>query len=453
VLVPTWVLPPGERGYGLLEMRSGLGFAHTLQSLNLRLAEALEPVPSAYVLDASRWVQAAGSQGFVPKLWYLGKIPFGLEVFKAAAREIQAALAALTGAARKLLVLDLDDTLWGGIVGDVGWENLTLGGHDPQGEALVDFQRAVKSLTHRGVLLGIASKNTESVALDAMRSHPEMVLRPEDFAGWRINWSDKAQNIADLTAELNLGLQSVVYIDDNPVERDRIRAALPEVLVPDWPGDKTRYREALNALTCFDTASVSQEDRERTRLYATERERTALRLSAGSMEEWLGSLDLRVEIAPLDEASLPRAAQLLNKTNQMNLSTRRLSDRELIDWSRQPGHGFWTIRVADRFGDSGLTGLLGVQEEAGQLRIVDYVLSCRVMGRKVEETMVALAVQRARDRGLARVVAEYLPTAKNAPCLEFWRRSGFETEAGCFSWNVSRDYPVPRVVRVEGSLG
>jgi FkbH-like protein len=452
-LIPTWVLPTVQRGYGVLDMRTGLGLANTLQRLNLRLAEALDRSSNLYLLDARRWVESAGRQAFVPKLWYMGKIPFGLEVFKGAVRDVQAALLALSGGARKLLLLDLDDTLWGGIVGDLGWESVALGGHDPEGEAFVDFQQALKALTNRGILLGVVSKNTEAVALEAIASHPEMVLRQTDFAGWRINWGDKAQNIVDLAAELNLGLQSVVFIDDNPVERDRIRVTLPEVLVPDWPSDKTLYKQTLLSLTCFDVPSLNQEDRERAQMYATERERTATRLGTESLDDWLTSLELRVRVEPLDETRLPRAAQLLNKTNQMNLSTRRLSESELSEWARQPGNAFWTIRVADRFGDAGLTGLLGLSVEGNALRIVDYVLSCRVMGRKVEEAMAAVAVRFGRRQGVTEVVADYQPTAKNSPCLEFWRRSGFDSNGSDrFCWNASKEYPVPGVLTLEGEL-
>ena len=169
-----------------------------------------------------------------------------------AAADIRAAFVGLRGAAKKLLVLDLDDTLWGGIVGDAGWENLRLGGHDPQGESFADFQRAIKNLKRRGVVLALVSKNEESVALEAIRNHPEMVLKEDDFVGWRINWTDKARNIAELATELNLGLQSVVFIDDNPVERARVREALPEVFVPEWPEDKLLYASAFGQLRCFD---------------------------------------------------------------------------------------------------------------------------------------------------------------------------------------------------------
>ena len=203
--------------------------------INLRLLESLAGAPAIHPLWAEKWIQLAGPTAFNHRLWYLGKIPFSNEVFKVAARDLKAALRGLNGQAKKVVILDLDDTLWGGIVGDAGWEGLILGGHDPAGEALVDFQRELKALTRRGILLAIVSKNEESIAMEAIAKHPEMVLKLSDFAGWRINWKDKAENIIDLMAELNLGLDSAVFIDDNPVESARVREALPKVCVPEWP--------------------------------------------------------------------------------------------------------------------------------------------------------------------------------------------------------------------------
>jgi len=369
-------------------------------------------------------------------------------VLAEAARDIKAAVRGLTGQARKLVVVDLDDTLWGGIVGDAGWENLRLGGHDAVGEAFVDFQKALKQLTRRGVVLGIASKNTESVALEAMRNHPAMVLRPDDFVGWRINWGDKARNIADLAAELNLGLQSVVFLDDNPVERARVREALPEVFVPDWPEDELLYPSALLALRCFDAPAVSREDAERTRLYASDREREALKRDVGSLDEWLAGLDIRVRVEPLGPANVARVTQLFNKTNQMNLTTRRLTEHELAEWAGEPGRALWAVTVADRFGEAGLTGILGLQASGGRCHVVDFILSCRVMGRRIEETMAHLAVAWARERGLGVVEAAYVATAKNRPCHDFWKGSGFAADADAtrFTWGAERPYPLPACV-------
>jgi FkbH-like protein len=447
VFVPTWIAPPWQRGLGAIDARD-VGPARALLAINARLHERLAVAPNVHVLDAQRW-QAASGAAFAPRAWYLGKVAFHDAVFAEAAREIKAGLRALTGQARKLLVLDLDDTLWGGIVGDAGWENLRLGGHDGEGEALVDFQRAAKALKQRGIALAIVSKNEESVALEAIRRHPEMVLREEDFVAWRINWQDKARNIAEIAAELNLGLQSVVFIDDNPVERARVREALPEVLVPEWPVDKALYPSALQALRCFDVASFTREDAERTQLYAEEKRRDALLAQVGSLEAWLEGLQMRVRAEPLGPSNIVRAAQLLNKTNQLNLSTRRLTEAEFLDWSRRDGHRVWALTVSDRFGDAGLTGLLGVATDGTVARIVDFVLSCRVMGRKVEETMLALAVAHARERGLKSVEALYLPTAKNKPTLSLLERSGFHRDGERFFWDTDGDFASPSVVTLD----
>jgi len=449
VFVPTWTLPSWERGLGMLDTRQG-GATLALTAMNLRLMERLSETPNVYVLNASRWFEAVGPAANNPKAWYLGKMAVAQPALAEAARDIRAALGALSGGPRKLLIVDLDDTLWGGIVGDIGWEALRLGGLDGIGEAFVDFQKAVKELTRRGTVLGIVSKNEESVALEAIRNHPSMVLREADFVGWRINWTDKARNILDLANSLNLGLQSVVFIDDNPVERARVREALPEVYVPEWPAEPFLYPSALRSLRCFDPASLSREDLERTRMYGEERQRTALRESVGSLEEWLQTLDIQVKVEPLSAATSVRASQLLNKTNQLNLTTRRLTESELMSWAEHRDHDFWVVSVADRFGDAGLTGLLGLEYDGAVAKVVDFVLSCRVMGRKVEETLVHVAVAAARARAATHVRAHYLPTAKNKPCLTFWQGSGFHNEGdSVFTWETAKPYPLSSAIRLD----
>ncbi|MBK8020921.1 MAG: HAD-IIIC family phosphatase [Chloroflexi bacterium] len=447
--VPTWVMPPYMAG--LLDWREGTGAANALAHMNLRLAERLAGHSKLYLLNAQRWVDAVGQRAHSPKLWYMAKIAFGNDVFLSAVESIKAGLRGLSGRAKKLLILDLDDTLWGGIVGDVGWENLQLGGHDAVGEALVDFQVALQGLKRRGVVLGVVSKNDERVALEAIEKHPEMKLRRQDLAHWKINWNDKAQNIAELVHELNLGLESAVFIDDNPVERARVREALPDVLVPEWPQDKMLYKSALLSLTCFDAPAISAEDAARTEMYVAERERKDTQMQVGSVEEWLETLDITVTATPLTPENATRTAQLLNKTNQMNLSTRRLSEAELWRWLEAPGRALWTFHVTDRFGDSGLTGIASGEVDGSTLHVVDYLLSCRVMGRKVEETMLALLVAHAREQGCETVVATYVPTAKNRPCLEFFQRSDFHGDAAGehFTWSTHDDYPVPAQLRLE----
>jgi len=453
LFVPTWTVPAAHCGHGVLDLMPGIGVSRVLMQCNLRLLENLDGAMNVIPLQAATWIEAAGERCVNPRLWYMAKIPFGNEVFRAAARDIKAALQGVEGKSRKLIILDLDDTLWGGIVGELGWEGITLGGHDPEGEALVDFQRGLQALARSGVILAVVSKNEEAVALEAMAKHPEMVLRPEDFAAWRINWGDKAQNIIDLTKELNLGMNSAVFIDDSAVERSRIREALPEVVVPEWPSDKRLYPRALASLDCFDRLAITDEDRQRPEMYTSERRRSELRCQAGSLDEWLHTLEMKAEVEPLSKGNLARSTQLLNKTNQMNLSTRRLTERELMSWASEEGHQLWTLRVSDKFGNYGLTGLVSVERDGSRSRIVDFVLSCRVMGRGIEETMLHLVVEWARSKGLSEVLAGYRSTPKNKPCYDFLARSGMQTmNDRDFAWNAAREYMAQshiRLVRVD----
>jgi len=445
----AWWTPFLQRGRGMLDLRPGVGVGDVLLRMNLRLADRLGEADNAFLLDTRKWVETAGSATFQAKLWYMGKIPFGQQVFAEAVRDLKAGLDGLDGRGRKLIVVDLDDTLWGGIVGEVGWEQLKLGGHDHAGEAFADFQRALESLNRRGILLAIASKNEERVALEAIAQHPEMVLGPDDFASWRIDWEDKAQNIADMVAELNLGLQSVVFIDDNPAERARVREALPEVFVPEWPADPALYPSALLGLRCFDAPRVSDEDRQRSRIYAAERQRRETQRRVPSLQEWLDSLELKVRVEELSAANLPRAAQLLNRTNQMNLATRRLAEGELREWAEGAERQVWVFHASDRFGNSGLIGLTSLECLGKEVQVVDFVLSCRVMGRQIEETMIYYSSQRAEEAGAKRLVAELLPTAKNGPCRDFFARIFAERDrVNRFVRELGEDLPLPSHVEL-----
>lgn len=448
IFLPAWVLPDGDRGLGPMNLAHNLGPGNLLLQMNLRLAAQLAADRRVILLDANQWLLTGGAGS--PKLWYLSKTPFANAVFQAAAGDILAALEGLHGRSKKVLILDLDNTLWGGILGDEGWEQLRLGGHDAKGEAFVDFQRHLQRLSRRGVLLALASKNEEATALHALRQHPEMILRPEDFAAWKINWNDKAANIAELMSELNLGLDSAVFLDDSAFERARVREALPAVLVPELPPDPLLYPAFLAGLKCFDSPVISPEDRARTTLYVADRQRTAAQSQYGSLAEWLQVLDLRVRAEPLTDANLERAVQLFNKTNQMNLSTRRLTADELLAWSTRPGHFLWTFRVADKYGDYGLCGLASLVHQDGRGQLLDFLLSCRVMGRGVEEAMLGTVAQTAIRLGCREIQAEHIPTPKNQP-VEKWFSSQARLQKTGTQFRLSLAEPLefPQHVRMD----
>jgi FkbH-like protein len=444
VLVASWVPSQAGRGLGILEW-TRQGQASCLARMNLMLADAVATAPNVFLLDSQRWVESAQHPRDA-KYWFATKCPFTEVVCRAAASDVKAALRGVGGMARKLIVLDLDNTLWGGIVGEEGWEALRIGGHDLFGEAYVDFQRALKALSRHGIAIAAVSKNDEGVALEVFDKHPAMILRRSDLCAWRINWRDKAQNILDLSSELNLGLESMVFIDDDPAERGRVRDALPEVLVPEWPKDPSRFGETLRELDCFDRPTTTVEDLARTRMYVEQRNHSLTQ--ASSLEDWLPSLGIRVDVEPIGKENIKRSIQLINKTNQMNLSTRRMTEPRFIDWlNEQPDRGALTLSVADRFGDLGLTGFISWQRTGTDLEVVDFVLSCRAMGRQVENLMVHLAVEAAREEKLRSVICRLLLTARNLPCRDFWRSSGFsECEPNTFIWDASQPYPRPSFI-------
>ena len=265
-----------------------------------------------------------------------------------------------------------------------------------------------------------------------------MVLKASDFAGWRINWGDKVENIVELARELGLGLESVVFVDDNVRERARVAEALPEVLVPEWPEDPLLYVAALHELRCFDSPRFSDEDRKRALMYSVERQRREEASAFGSAEEWLKTLQISIEVEPLNERNLDRVTQLFNKTNQMNLTTRRLSAAQLMAWSGTEGRTISTFRVSDRLGDLGLTGILGLECDGDIAVMTDFVLSCRVIGRKVEEAMLATAIEQCRAQSCRELRLVFIPTPKNGPCLASLRRSGFEERpTHVFTWKVA----------------
>lgn len=447
LFITRWTSPSAERGLGPLDYRPGYGARILLDRMNIQLADRLASSSNIFFLEPDRWIgEAGGNAAWTPALWYAAKAPFSSKVYQAASNDILSYTQALGGHTKKLIILDLDDTLWGGIVGETGWQGITLGGHSHAGEAFQDFQRALKALTQRGVLLALCSKNDEPVAFEAIDKHPEMILRRADFATWRINWQDKASNIRSILEEINLGADAVLFIDDNPAERGLVSENFPQILVPDWPKNPALYPAALKQLTCFDSVALSDEDRQRASYYAAERMRRTFRdgEETGSSTAWLERLEISVTVEELNQTNLSRAAQLLNKTNQMNLSTRRMTEAELANWNAAPDRKIWTFRVADRFGDYGLTGIISGEHEGDTVSIIDFVLSCRVMGRQVEGAMVHQIFKWAKEQGARHLEARFVPTERNRPCHDFWTASGFEEiHPHHFRWVLDTPYAVP----------
>ncbi|WP_422658567.1 HAD-IIIC family phosphatase [Paenibacillus sp. EC2-1] len=420
IFVISWSLPPHLRWNQSMAYKNDIGLTNVLMQMNLLLSRRLSMHQNIIMLDSQYWYSAIQNRSFDPKLYAVGKINYTRDFFEFAAEEIRAAVTSIYGQTKKLIICDLDNTLWGGVIGDDGMNNILLGGIDPIGESFVLFQKELKRLKNRGVLLAISSKNNESIGMEMIENHPEMILRKNDFAHYQINWNDKVDNIARIVKDLNIGLHSVVFLDDNPIERDQVRHAFPEIFTPDLPKDITHYPSFLSSLKCFDTLKITREDRERTGFYQIESQRKHLLQEAGSKEKWLKSLGILVSTDFINKNNLQRAVQLLNKTNQFNMATNRYLEDEFWEFSKSPLNKVYVFHVSDKFGDSGLTGLISIRMDKGQLEIVDFVMSCRVMGKGIEDAMLSSVVSHvSKNSDIQTIKAIYKPTAQNQPFYDY----------------------------------
>ena len=425
---------PQDLNAGILDARRPGGQAEAIRGINRELDAAALRYEGMYVLDYDALVSRHGRAHWTDeRKWLTSRAPVASGCLIHLAREYVKFIVPICGRQAKVLVVDLDNTLWGGVIGEDGPDGIKLGGEYP-GAAHTALQRAILNVGERGVLLAICSKNNEADALEALRSHAGMLLRPGDFAAMRINWNDKAGNLREIAAELNVGLDSLAFLDDNPVERQQVRLAVPEVTVIDLPQDPTGYAAALRATPVFERLAITLEDRNRHRFYAEQRERRQLESAAGSMEDFYRSLEMRAEWIGVDASTLARIAQLTQKTNQLNMTTRRYTESEVRELVRDPAWNLSGIRVIDRFGDNGIVGVMFVNT-AGEVAEIDtFLLSCRVIGRTVETAMLARACAIAVSGGCKQLAGWFLPTKKNAPAAGIFSGHGFvaveQTDSG-----------------------
>lgn len=382
-----------------------------------------------YWVDLQAVAGEFGRRSFYdPRGYHWTKQPFSSEGVAWLAQHLWAGVRALTTGPKKVLVLDLDNTLWGGVVGEEGARGVRVGGEEPEGAAYLAFQRHVLQLSQRGVVLAVCSKNNLADAKEPFENNPELALGLSDFAAFEASWDPKSVAIARISATLRLGLEAFVFFDDNPVERAEVRAALPQVSVVEAPADPADYVRALEAGLYFEAARVHEADLQRAQQYQAEAQRREVHQAALSLDDYLRSLDMRGQAAPIGEADLARVVQLIGKTNQFNLTTRRHSEAEVRRLLTSPQTLHLSLRLQDRFGDYGLIGVvLGVplEDEPTTCRLDTWLMSCRAIGRGVEDFTLNQVAAAARALGYEALLGEFLPTAKNAPTADLFPRLGF----------------------------
>ena len=426
--VLVWNQPPVRRlAAGLADPRLELAQTEVIAELNAEIARRLRAISDVYVFDAHRVATELGTAAFYDiKLAHLARMPFTPRAQAALAAQLARLAAALWRAPCKVLVLDLDNTLWGGVLGEDGLSGIALGDDYP-GSAFAAFQRVVASYRDRGILLALASKNNEADVAEAFAQHPGLVLRLDDFVARQIHWNDKAGSLRAIAAELNLGLDALAFFDDNPVERAWVRQQLPEVTVIDVPASPLGFGDALDTSGAFDLVALTREDHERTRLYQSDQARQRLADATGSVDDFLRALGMRISIGAVAPDTLPRVVQLLAKTNQFNTTTRRHGQADLEAMIAHGAIALW-MRIEDRFGDNGLVGVaIAVPEPDADdaFRMDSFLMSCRVLGRRAEHALLGAVARRARATGARALIGEFIPTRKNAPAAGFYRDAGF----------------------------
>lgn len=403
----------------------------SIERLNERVASACRSISDCIFFDVDRVAARYGRERWRDLRMFLSsRLPIAADAFPVYARGLARSAAALYRPPRKVLCTDLDNTLWGGVLGEEGPQGIATGSAFP-GNCFLEYQRYLKQLAARGILLAAVSKNNESDVIEAfeMRS-ADLALSLNDFVARKINWNDKEQSLRELAAELSLGLDSFVFVDDNPVECEAIRQALPEVAVIGAPADEPwRLVELLTEQPFFDTAAITEDDLNRTQEYRAQAQRAELAGSAANRDEFLASLGIVCTFLPATEAPLARAVQLLAKTNQFNLTTRRHAATDVERFASAPGGQAIAIRVRDRFGDAGVVGLALAETAGDTCRIDSLLLSCRVIGRGIESALLAEIAARAVRDGARTLVGEYIPTRKNGLCAEFYPQHGLTRAA------------------------
>jgi FkbH-like protein len=360
---------------------------------------------------------------------------FSLDFIPVFTKQLNDIILALRGKFNKCLILDLDNTTWGGIVGDDGVENIKIGDLGI-GKAFSKLQTWAKALKERGVILCICSKNDEANAKEPFEKHPDMVLRLEDISVFVANWENKASNIRNIQEILNIGFDSVVFLDDNPFERNLVRLELPDVIVPELPEDPAEYLDYLLSLNLFETVSFSENDKDRTKQYQAEAERVSSVAKFANIDEYLASLEMMSDVKEVDSFSLPRVAQLTQRSNQFNLRTQRYTDEDLKSMIESKEYIAISYTLVDKYGDNGLISAVVLKKEKDFMFVDTWIMSCRVLKRTMEPFVLNTIVEEAKKLGYSKLIGEYLPTAKNGMVKDHYKNFGFEEKEGRWELNI-----------------
>ena len=440
---------PSYSPNGVIETKSNFGFHEMIEELNKSLRNISKIHNSVYVYDFNQFISKYGEKNiFDYRQFYVGDIQIALNFMPHFAYDLMSYIKPITGTNKKCIVLDLDNTLWGGIVGEDGFDGIELG-HSSNGKAFVDFQKELLSLWNQGIILAINSKNNFDDAMEVIKEHPDMILREKNFASIKINWNDKAQNIKQIADDINIGLNSIVFFDDDKLNRERIKQEFPEVLTIEIPNDPSQFSSILKDLNDFNVLQRTEEDIKRGQIYEQQRGRKELEKSVSSLDDFLEQLDIKVKMKKPSEFLIPRISQLTLKTNQFNLTTRRYQEEEIRDFANNNKFIVGCAQVLDKFGDNGITSVYIINKQDKIWLIDTFLLSCRIMGRGVENGILSQIIIDAKNNGIEEIRANFIPTQKNKPAENFLPNFGFKKEGDNWIYKLNNEIKLPKHLKVE----
>lgn len=447
-LVITNFVIPTYSPFGIFESKVEFGLKDIVLDLNKKLKELCKNQDSVYLYDFNSFVTKFGERNVLEyKKMFFGDIKISFDTIPYLIYEFVGYLKPLLGLNKKCIVLDLDNTLWGGIVGEEGFEGIKLG-PDPAGRPFVEFQRVLKSLLKSGIILAINSTNNSEDAMKVIKEHPHMVLKEEDFACLKINWNDKIANMKDIAKELNIGLDSMVFFDDDPVNRELIKMSIPEIKTIDLPQDPSSYALILRDLNDFNVLKITDDDFKRAKMYSQEQERHDLESTTKNLDEYLKKLDIKVKVQLADKFSIPRISQLSLKTNQFNLTTKRYQEEEIKKFAKDDKMIVGCAEVEDKFGESGITNIFIIKKNNEEWILDTFLLSCRIIGRGIEEGILGKIIEMAKKEGVKKIKAQFIPTQKNKPAENFLSNYGFQKEGKYWIFSLQNPIKIPTHITV-----
>ena len=447
-VILTELQVPTYSPYGINEQKEEFGIKQIVTEINKKIKHEIKNDDFISILEFNEFVQKYGEQNiFNYKEYFSGDMKISIEYIPKFCDELMRFVIAYTGITKKCIVLDLDNTLWGGVIGEDGFDNIQLG-ENPVGRSFVEFQKRLLALNQRGIILAINSKNNFEDAMEVIKNHPNMILKEDNFSCMRINWNDKVSNLREISKELNIGLDSLVFFDDDPVNREFVKHELSEVLVVDLPTDSSQYSRILTNMRVFESLKITDEDIKRKEMYLEQRKRIEFKNEVSNLDEFLKQMDIKIKIKKADNFVIPRISQLTLKTNQFNLTTKRYQNEDILGFSEDENKIVEGVEVSDKFGNNGITGVYIVEKTDEEWIIDTFLLSCRVMGRGVEDIMLGELIERARKENIKKIKGKFIPTVKNKPAENFYKNFNFKEEGDFWVFDTEQETKKVKHIKV-----